>query len=734
MALLIFEQVDANWIKGKGDMAQAVAYYALSYQKKIKLPGMEHAEWTMYSLFDKRRRAFPLGLWSVVKDKARNKGFTSFCKMMSPAPLSVNINYDLPGITYEPYQKSILNNLRVYKRGIIVASTGCIAKGTVVNINRCSLGKKIKIETVYKHFNQMGDKKFNWDLSKKSYVRSYRNIENIIRLNKIENVIYSGIKKVFKLTLENGKNIIATPEHRIMTKNGWKELINLDENDYVMCDQLHAKSIGKEKKKKQTASYYGKLWFHPYARVIQNKEKGKDKTIEVHRIIYEAFENKMNVNYYLNILRTNPQKSKTLKFINPKEYHIHHIDKNCKNNNIKNLIKLKVVDHLKLHADYTQFNQGIPSFSKVKSIEYTGFKKTYDIQCKDPHNNFVANGIVVHNSGKSIIIGGIIKRFGVPKTLIIVINKSIFQQILNSLTEWFPNYSIGYIGDGQFSIGHITISLFQSLNRINKNDFKLVILDEVQRINDSITNWLNHFGKQIHYRFGLTATPQKEKSNPGKTMNMHGYFGNIIKELKDEEVSTRVIPVKVYMIKFKNQKPTEKEYAQSYRHDVLLNAERNTLLLKAAKKLLLDKGLSCLVLLDEIRQAEMMGKIAHKLGLSPTLAHSDNQKGLNEKIKNDLNNGKINLVIATQVFGIGTDIPNVNGVVLASARKSEIDTLQKIGRGRRKTKEKETMILIDSIDMLISSKRVHKHFYSYSLERMRIYEEKGWEINRLLIL
>lgn len=461
MALLVFQQVDANWIKAYSDMAQAVAYFALSYKKKVKLPKMEYADWVTYSMFDKRRKAFPLGLWNTVKEKAKARGFTPYLKTLVIDPLKINLDYTLPGIAYEPYQSAILGHLRIYKRGIIVASTG---------------------------------------------------------------------------------------------------------------------------------------------------------------------------------------------------------------------------------------------------------------------------------AGKSIIIGGIIKRFNVPKTLIIVINKTIFRQVSESLIEWFPNHSVGVIGDSQVSVGHITLSLFQSLNKIKKNDFKLVILDEVQRVNDTITSWLNHYGKNAHYRFGLTATPQKESNNPDKAMSMHGYFGKIISEVTDEQASSRVIPVKVYMIKFKNSHPTELEFQASYRHDILLNPERNTLLLKAAKKLLLDKGLSCLVLLDEIRQAQMMGKIANQMGLSPVIAHSENQKGLNEKIQSDLNDRKISLVIATQVFGIGTNIPNVDGVVLGSARKSEIDTLQKVGRGRRRTEEKEKLILIDSIDQVISSKKVHKHFYSYSLERMRIYEEKGWEINRLLIL
>ena len=37
-------------------------------------------------------------------------------------------------------------------------------------------------------------------------------------------------------------------------------------------------------------------------------------------------------------------------------------------------------------------------FRKIRSIEKIGIKETYDIAMKTPNNNYIANGIVVHNS------------------------------------------------------------------------------------------------------------------------------------------------------------------------------------------------------------------------------------------------------------------------------------------------------------------------------------------------
>lgn len=40
----------------------------------------------------------------------------------------------------------------------------------------------------------------------------------------------------------------------------------------------------------------------------------------------------------------------------------------------------------------------VPRFRKIKSITYAGQQMTYDIEMEDPHHNFVANGIITHNS------------------------------------------------------------------------------------------------------------------------------------------------------------------------------------------------------------------------------------------------------------------------------------------------------------------------------------------------
>ena len=51
--------------------------------------------------------------------------------------------------------------------------------------------------------------------------------------NKIKEVINNGIKKIYKITLKSGLEIRVTPEHKLMTENGWREVRDLKIHDKV---------------------------------------------------------------------------------------------------------------------------------------------------------------------------------------------------------------------------------------------------------------------------------------------------------------------------------------------------------------------------------------------------------------------------------------------------------------------------------------------------------------------
>jgi hypothetical protein len=272
---------------------------------------------------------------------------------------------------------------------------GCLTGDTLIQCSRFKLSRRYTIKRLYNHFNNNPDgiipKKKLFNLKEPTKVRSF-NGEGI-RLHKIKNVFYSGKKKVWEIKLANGKNIKASANHKFLTEQGWTRLDKLKVGNSLMCDKLNASKNGRKKIKlydiRLTADH------HPYK--IGNR-------VEVYRLIYEARMNNLTFLKYLDILLNEPDQAKKLKYIDPNKYSIHHKDGFHYNNSIENLELIKKEDHLKKYHyenNYVNFSQGIPTFSKIVSIIYKGVEDTYDIECEDPYHNFCANGIVVHNSGKS---------------------------------------------------------------------------------------------------------------------------------------------------------------------------------------------------------------------------------------------------------------------------------------------------------------------------------------------
>ena len=288
-------------------------------------------------------------------------------------------------------------------------SAGCLAGDSIVSISRNGSGSSsgsysCTLKNAYLHFNNLAkNPAYNWDRKITTYIRSYDGTS--IRLCEVGDILYSGVKDVYRITLDNGFSIKCTSDHTIMTTNGWVQAKDVV-GKYVMCE-VDRRPISGNGRKRLRDVLIGVSKYHPYAAKSIKSSKGRKYfhwRLETHRAIYEAIVlNKMTLEEYLEALK-NPDKAKLMKFIDSSIYDIHHLDHDHSNNDPKNLIPLEKTEHKKLHSEKTKFNfnQGLPDYSKAISIEYLGEEDTYDIHCLDHNSNFVANGIVVHNTGRDV--------------------------------------------------------------------------------------------------------------------------------------------------------------------------------------------------------------------------------------------------------------------------------------------------------------------------------------------
>lgn len=380
-------------------------------------------------------------------------------------------------------------------------------------------------------------------------------------------------------------------------------------------------------------------------------------------------------------------------------------------------LKYKIID-----------NRDYKIIKPLKTIEIPNKNlESYQIKAINLIDEGIHRGIISAPTaaGKTTIMAGIIKKLRYPETLVICPTADIARNTRESLSKDLEE-EIGLLGDKEKDLQEVTICLYQTLRRLNLSEinkiFKMIIVDEAHLAIDAIKDILENL-PDIHYRFGLTGTAIM-KTKKKEYYKVTSQLGPVVKKITEKQAEKRVInDVNAYMFTFKT-KATYDEWQDVYRENLLLNKDRCLLLCKMVKFALKNqKKKNVLLLVDEYEQAKMIKKCAKKIdGLpEPVIAWRGVKEKL-PKIKKDINNFKIPWCIATPVFSVGTDIPEIQCVTLGSVRKSISNTIQKIGRGRRRTELSQELLLLDIYDIISN----YYTFEKYSQRRRNIYKRKGW--------
>jgi hypothetical protein len=290
----------------------------------------------------------------------------------------------------------------------------------------------------------------------------------------------------YELLLENGKRLWLTSDHEVLTTRGYKSrLSGLKVGDQVIVD-------GKAPPRRKSKPVYKRLaWYnsHPFAH--KNGTRGGEQRIvlEEHRAVAEATLNKLTLNEFRNRCRWGGSFTTDLAFIDPTRFHVHHKDGNHKNNHPDNLEVRTIEDHLAEHQPgAAAIGDGYPTPVKVISMTEKREEEVYDIACPAPYNNFVANGMVIHNcgKGKTVIALDFIARKGGP-ALVVVDNTNLLQQWLQAIDEVLevPG-GVGRIQAGTFdwkkglvmATYHTLGALAHDLPNEVRNWFQCVVFDE----------------------------------------------------------------------------------------------------------------------------------------------------------------------------------------------------------------------------------------------------------------
>lgn len=269
---------------------------------------------------------------------------------------------------------------------------GCLSGDTQVEINRGGKSFKLTLrELVYK-FNggkSSPDGRIGWDLRIPTTIRSH--VKGYIKLMRVLAAVTSGEKTTYTVRTESGRCLRATTEHPFLTSKGWKKLCELKPGDMLVCDGHQKKGGPSVKAQYQRVTIRN----HPYA------AHKADVRVPYHRIVAEAELNNLPTDVFIDRLHRNDLEG--LRFLDPKIIAVHHVNRDSRDNRPENLLVLSHAQHAELHArEGNTLNVMFQATTDgVVSITEHGKEETYDLTVEGDDPNFLANGLVVHNTGKT---------------------------------------------------------------------------------------------------------------------------------------------------------------------------------------------------------------------------------------------------------------------------------------------------------------------------------------------
>ncbi|GAF80554.1 unnamed protein product, partial [marine sediment metagenome] len=385
----------------------------------------------------------------------------------------------------------------------------------------------------------------------------------------------------------------------------------------------------------------------------------------------------------------------------------------------------RIVSHLKknkINFSITGYNEKLKPTNKPK-IKGITFR---DDQLR-LINSAIENqrGLIISptGSGKTVIAAGLISCFKDSKVLFLMHTIDLLHQTVKEFQKFgFKHISI--IGDGHKNLdGQIVVATRQTLAKINIKDycdlFDITIIDEAHHVNNLDSQYGTLLTNNLSVmKIGFTATEQKTKE---KSLSLEGLIGPVIGELSLGEGIERGILCKprVTLISVPYKPTDTRQYYQLYEEQIIRSRVRNRIIIKEVKKRV-EESKSCLVMVKEIEHGENLIEMADTVGLEDIIFIQGKTEGeQRQKVKEALHSKKIKVVIVTSIWREGINIPSLDCIVNAMGGKSEITTLQAIGRGLRTFKGKEEVEILDFVDC-------HRYLAEHFTRRLQIYIQNNW--------
>jgi len=325
-------------------------------------------------------------------------------------------------------------------------------------------------------------------------------------------------------------------------------------------------------------------------------------------------------------------------------------------------------------------------------------------------------------SGKTLLAAWLFSAFPNLKRLFLCHTLALVRQAESDFNEYFKSNECHRVttleGLNKNLSGNIVVATRQSFSKLPVTDydeFDMVVVDEVHHVSSFKCEYAELLKNLMcPIRFGLTATLPTDRE---ARMAAEGYLGPIIDEVTLEEGIEKEILAKPELRILQVPEDTtikQMAYPEAYQKGIVERKARHRLTMKTAKTCV-DKGESVLILIERIEHGVNLMQMAELIGPETLFIQGGTDDDIREEVKTQIKNKNSMCVIATRIWNEGVNIPSLDHIILAGDVKANLPTLQKMGRGLRRTDGKTKVTIWDFFD------RSSKYFVDHFGERISLY-------------
>ena len=317
--------------------------------------------------------------------------------------------------------------------------------------------------------------------------------------------------------------------------------------------------------------------------------------------------------------------------------------------------------------------------------------------------------------------------------LFVVNEKALVYQAAKRYTK-LTGEEVGIVGDGNRQTDHrVVCATFQTLSKALKErahwaieflkSIECLTVDECHTLPADTFYSVVQYCRGAFYRYGVSGTPLARGDK--KSLFAIAALGPIIYRVTPQALVDRGV-LSMPDIRFIacDQGAVAEEcsnWRSVYSSCVTKSKKRNALLVNIAKR----ATYPAILFVKEISHGKEMMKLLRREKVAAEFVWGEKDIATRDAAIGRLEEGQIDVIIANVVFETGIDIPSLRTIIVGSAGKSAIKSVQRIGRGSRVTDDKTSFTVWDIAD------KGHPKLNDWTSARRRAYEREGYPVRTL---